>query len=372
MSRAATLLSLFLLVACADAPSSDLPAIELSQPDVTIGVADGDSAYLLFGARGAARLSNGHIAVMNSGTNQIHVYDEEGRHVRTIGRRGNGPGEFNGLQRIGAIHGDTIVAYDIFLGRMTFFAPDGGVARTLPIEPFGNGVLPRAAGFTGDGRLLAHTDFNREFRRGTSRDTLLFALFDEAGMPRDTLGRYPGEEMYTLATPEAALRRPVTFGRNVFASTRDTTIAIGTNDQLTYDMFDATGGKMRSHSETVTPREVSGDEVTRADELWLASIPSPMRTGLDRHMREFPHRETYPAYDDLITGADGTIWLQDAVAPGAAARRWTVFAPDGRRIRHVTAARPLELLDVGRDYIIAWRRDDLEVEQILVFRISPS
>ena len=70
-----------------------------------------------------------------------------------------------------AIRGDTIVAYDIYLGRITYFSPTGAVARTLTVQPFGNGVLPRASGFPTDGRLIAHTDLNRVFRRGTSRDT---------------------------------------------------------------------------------------------------------------------------------------------------------------------------------------------------------
>ena len=369
MSRA--VIALLCMVFCATGAEPQTPVVALDRPVARIGVADGDSAYLLFGARGAARLSTGHIVVMNSGTNQIRVYDERGRHVRSIGRRGNGPGEFNGLQRIGAIRGDTIVAYDIYLGRITFFTPAGAVARTLPVHPFGNGVLPRAAGFTADGRLLAHTDFNRQFSKGASRDTMLFALFDARGAARDTLGRYAGEEIYTLVTPQAALRRPIAFGRTAFASARGAHIAIGTSDQLRFDVFTAAGRRVRTHNETVQPRQVRREEVTRADQLWLSSIPERMRQGLDRHLREFPHRETYPAYADMIMGTDGVVWLQEASAPGAMARKWTLIAPDGRKLRQVTSTMPLELLDVGRDYVIAWRRDDLDVEQILLFRITP-
>jgi hypothetical protein len=55
------------------------------------------------------------------GIKQIAVYDSAGRFLRTIGRRGRGPGEFLGIRHIIAI-ADTLFVYDNALLRRSVFA----------------------------------------------------------------------------------------------------------------------------------------------------------------------------------------------------------------------------------------------------------
>jgi hypothetical protein len=358
----------------AQARAGGAPATQLvlEKPAARIGVADGDSAYLLFGARGAMRLASGGIVVMNSGTNEIRVFDARGRHVRTLGHKGEGPGEFRGLQRIGVLNGDSVIAFDVFTGRITVFGPDGKLARTNQVQPFGNSVLPRAAGFTADGRLLAHTDFDRVFTPGMTRDTLTYALFDRAGAPKDTLGRYPGAEEFILTTSGMGLRREVAFGRTSLASARGSHVVIGTNDTLRYDIFNAAGRRVQTHVGVMPPRRpVKREDVKAADDAYLEGRPAQMQEIIKRNLNEFPHRDTYPAYQDLTVGADGSIWLQTYATPGSKARQWTVYSASGKKIREVRSAWPLELLDVGADYAIGWMHDEMDVEQILLFTFAP-
>jgi len=37
---------------------------------------------------------NGLIYILDSGNNRIHVFDNSGKYIRTIGKKGQGPGEF--------------------------------------------------------------------------------------------------------------------------------------------------------------------------------------------------------------------------------------------------------------------------------------
>src|SRR5688572_29611828 len=53
----------------------------------------------------------GNIYVADSRTFNIRVFDEGGRLLRTIGRKGGGPGEFESLQSIGWL-GDSLVTMD--------------------------------------------------------------------------------------------------------------------------------------------------------------------------------------------------------------------------------------------------------------------
>jgi hypothetical protein len=347
-----------------------LPETLLQQPTVRIGLADGDSAYLLFGAQQSLRTADGHIVVANTGTNQIRVYDGSGRHVRTLGRRGDGPGEFRGLQRIGLVAGDSIAAYDIGLGRITIFAPGGGVARTAAVQPFENAVLPRAFGFTSRGGLLVRGDFDRVFRSGSSRDTAAIAITDAAGVPVRTLGRWPAEEAHTLVIDGFAARRTVAFGRDVFASARGERIVVGTSDARSFDVFFAGGhGRSSTYSQQHSPRRTTRQEVAVADREWLAGLPPQFRSAVESRIRDFPHRDTWPAFGALLAASDGSVWVQDYAAPGSSERRWTVFSPDGRPQRVVRSAQPLTIADAGAGYALAWHRDGIGVERVLLFNL---
>lgn len=344
----------------------------LREPSFRIGTADGDQDYLLFGAGQAVRLDDGRIVVINTGTNQFRIYDQNGRHLRTVGRRGEGPGEFNGLQRIGVAAGDTILAYDVWSGRLSAFSREGEFVRSQAVAPFEGELAPRAAGFTASGRMLAHTDFDRVFVPGERRDSITYALVDGTGEASTALGRYAGEEFFVLTTGGAAVRRPVTFGRNTFAAARGDRIVIGSSDTFRFTLFDASGRRLGVHSETRDSRRVQRADVRAADAAWLKRMRPEMRDDLERRIGEFPHRETYPVFEDLLVGADGSVWVQEYAVPGRPERRWTVFGPDGSPLRQVRAEDPLRVVDAGADWVLAWMRDEYDRESILFFPLPPA
>ena len=357
----------FLILAAAS--HAQVPEVALRDPAVSIGSADGDSANVLFGAFQALRTSDGRIVALNSGSQQVRVYDAAGRLVRSVGRRGAGPGEFRMLQRIGLLAGDSIAAYDIGLGRITVFTPGGAIARTVQVQPFGNAVLPRAYGFTSTGMMLVSTDFDRVFRPGTRRDSLDFALVSTAsGAPTDTVGRYAGEEAFVLVHDGGASRRGVIFGRNVFASARGERLVIGQNDTFRYDVFYGGGRSRRTFEHPHTPRSVTRADVAAANRDWLEGMPAQFRDAVAARIAEFPHSAAHPPFTALLAGADGTVVVEHAAPPGAREHRWTTFAPNGAARRVLVSAQPLTLLDAGEGWVLARSIDALGVERLLLFR----
>ncbi len=69
----------------------------------------------------------------------IAVFGPEGGHVRTIGRQGDGPGEFRLPIRHGLL-GDTLWVLDLALFRLSTFLPDGTHLRTRRVEPIDLGT----------------------------------------------------------------------------------------------------------------------------------------------------------------------------------------------------------------------------------------
>lgn len=77
----------------------------------------------------AARLSDGRIAVADRMNSTIHVFDSLGAPLRTIGRSGEGPGEFDVLTDIAPGRDGTVLAWDARLQRATVFDSDGQVVE---------------------------------------------------------------------------------------------------------------------------------------------------------------------------------------------------------------------------------------------------
>lgn len=65
---------------------------------------------------------------------QLHIISVEGQFVRTVGRSGDGPGEFRSITSLG-VRGDTIVSFDNRLRRLSYHKIDGTFLRTSRFEP---------------------------------------------------------------------------------------------------------------------------------------------------------------------------------------------------------------------------------------------
>ena len=65
-----------------------------AEPDLVIGVLEGAAEYQLYRVGRPVRLSDGRIAVPNSGSHEVRLFDASGRFLRSVGRLGSGPGEF--------------------------------------------------------------------------------------------------------------------------------------------------------------------------------------------------------------------------------------------------------------------------------------
>ena len=105
-----------------DGQRSQLPEWRLAKsPLFRVGH---DGAEVLHRVGGAVVLGNGSVVVSDSGNRRLLVLDATGRVSATLGRQGDGPGEFQSIDRISAI-GDTVVAFDGSLHRGTVWVPGG-------------------------------------------------------------------------------------------------------------------------------------------------------------------------------------------------------------------------------------------------------
>jgi len=110
-------------------------ALELRE-ELTIGTAEGAEEYMFFRLRGLAVNGQGEVFTLDQQKPRVDVFSGEGRHVRSIGRKGQGPGEFVTPFFIAlAPAGELMVGG---MDKLSFFDHSGGFLRSQEntVQPF--------------------------------------------------------------------------------------------------------------------------------------------------------------------------------------------------------------------------------------------
>jgi hypothetical protein len=85
-----------------------------------------------------------------------------------------------------------------------------------------------------------------------------------------------------------------------------------------------------------------------------------------------PEAHTLPSFDQLLSDAEGRIWLRDFMRgpAGDVGSAWTVYGRDGVVERRVTTPAGLRVTHVGQEWITGVERDSLDVEYVVVYRLE--
>ncbi len=73
---------------------------------------------------------------------------------------------------------------------------------------------------------------------------------------------------------------------------------------------------------------------------------------------------------ETIVDALGYIWLHEYEAPLGQGSRWTVFAPNGEKLGAIGTPVPLTVFQIGVDYVLGKRLDELNVEHLEMYPLD--
>jgi hypothetical protein len=340
------------------------------QPRLDIGTLEGEEHDQFFRVVNAVTLGDGRIVVANSGTNEIRCFDATGSFLYSSGRKGGGPGEFEALWTLAVLPGDSVIAFDRRLRRMSIFAPDGTFTRSFMFAALAGAALPMPIGLTFDQRLVVSERAFRtaETRTGLTRDSTHYLLVDLDGALIDTLGYFPGAEWYIKTESEAIYSSNPPFSRSPEATVSGSGFYFGSGD--TYEIaYYASDGALQRLIRRMTPNlQVTAEDIERYKQDALEGRRDPSRRQLLQSMlAEMPVPETMPAYSDIIVDLEGNLWVGEYRRPGDDQPRWTVFDPDGVMLGGVETPQRLRIFEIGSDYVLGRGVDELDVEHIHVY-----
>ncbi|TVP54012.1 MAG: hypothetical protein EA351_14115 [Gemmatimonadales bacterium] len=306
----------------------------------------------------------GAVVVADAGSREVRRFTPDGTPGRVVGGEGEGPGEFMGLSLLARWPGDSILAFDISLRRITLFDADLTFGRTFELEvtdaaPFGNlhGVME-------DGTMVA-SGFSQlpsgGPQTGAQRYPSPLHLYGPGGEVRKVGFTELWTESYfdvmgsgafsVMPVPMAASIRPA-FGpcRVVLGETHTGQIRSFDSDGALRAIVRGTGPAIRLTSEA---RRTAIDRALEATAVGIE--PEERRRQLEA--LEFPANE--PVFSLLAIDREGLVWM----APHSGTD-WTVFGEDGSFVARIELPDRIRPLEIGADYILAVVPDEFDVERV--------
>jgi hypothetical protein len=303
----------------------------------------------------------------------LRHFDAEGRFLRQVGRRGQGPGEYEDAVLGMAVRRDgRLQIRDARNGRVTLYEPDGAYAASWPVA---------SSLFTSDAMFLDTADhtylkvLQGRPQEGESWRIGLLHL-DESGAIVDT-----------VPDPEVADSQPTDGGyfnpAKQWTFAADGSIVVGVSDRYRFEVRRPDGTVLRVER-VAEPVPVLADEhaAFEAQRAWLieqglmATLPGPTA-------------RVKPFFRRLYTDTSGRIWVWihrpaerlDDVEPAEEGRPppipfteprvFDVFEGDGTYLGQVHVPRRVNVLHFGADTLWGVRRGELGESYVVRLRLEP-
>ncbi|WP_420129368.1 hypothetical protein [Longimicrobium sp.] len=361
--------------AAAEDSASPAPRWTLSErPVVEIGVADGDPHYQLYRVSAATRLSDGRIVVLNEGNASLAAYDSRGRFLFTAGRKGQGPGEFESPTWLGRVEGDTLAVWDQRLKRLSFFSGEGTYRRAANV-PDADGMFPRAVGIFGDRSLAVDPGPDvfamMQGERGVRRDSVTLQRFAADGSRAGVLARYAGNEVHVADRETGFAWNDVPFARQAYVAVAGEQLYVGDSGSGQITLYSPGGVASATLRSPMAPWRIQAADVAQYRERQLAQIEdAERRREMQATLDAAPVPELSPAFGGLAVDPDGNVWVQAYPRPAEEAVTWAVLGQDGAQRAEIRVPRPLRVMEVGRDYLLGIRTDELGVEKVEMYTVT--
>ena len=346
---------------------------------------------------GLTVLTDGSVVVFQGTDMLVRIYNAQGRFIRAVGGRGQGPGEYSSMNRTGGL-GNTFWIFDFAASRITVTGGDGIVRSVRPINRNRPGVRYTFLSFLpGDRRLVSYLYAPLAAGRGQAAgapsstrdvDSTVYAVEDSAGRVLTRLYKFVPSDRQPIRVRVDTTERVIPqglVGAVAFAAASD-----GSGFVLTIDseLWGGREGQVRILRGDTSGRVVSTTDISlppvRVTDAYLDSVAAMMAssltmvrgraTGTDAQRSTITNRirdqmfapAHFPVTPTLLLGSDGSLWLR----PTYERDEWTVMI-NNRPARRVRVPEDVTLRVVSADQVWGVRTNSSGVPSIVHYRLDP-
>ncbi len=376
-------------------PGLDVPTWTVTGPEVRIGSVD-DPAYAFGSVQALAVGPNGFLYSLHRNEPSVRVWTPDGQPADSIGREGEGPGEFKRPWILG-FFGDTLWVTDLGTYRASYFRPDGtflGIAA--PKVDLGSATTestppPRPMRPLRDGTWYGVTP---AFSDGIARGTLTevpHVHMDAGGHVLNTIWvqHYRTTDILAILNKDgrggtygpqpfgdAPLTGALDDGSLVVADARVPTSAQGARFFVT--KIDASGDTLWRDTIAYAPTPLPASRVDSAIAARTESMygfmsrirPGTSHGDVESDIRAAMYAPPFlPYLEGLLVTTDGSIWLRRTQSPRDG-ESWLVLDPDGKPSAEILTPTDLRVLLVHGDDVWGVEIDSLDVNYIVRYRLD--
>ncbi len=365
------------------------------EPEVTIGVFDGEDEYIFGDVSAVGVSAAGEIFVLDRQVPVVRVYSAAGTHLRNLGREGGGPGEFKRPRSLAFLPDGRLLVRDAGNGRINVYDQDGESVTSwrLPAGGTFNTSRPMYVDHVGNAYTLVL------LKTGLSPWEWEYGLakYTPAGEHHDTLlvPTWDFEPLSVTAQREgSSSSSSVPFSPQVHWTYSPLGYFVGgLSTAYRIDLFRADQAILRIERDFEPVPVLAGERAERERE-----ITENFKRNYGSWRWNGPRiPDTKPPFTDLMVDADGRIWVrvsqrahefrsaeearEEAARTGRPQGRYAertayeVFDRDGRFLGPVRVPDDFRASPdpVARgDTVWAVTRDDLDVARVVRFRMVPA
>ena len=337
--------------------------------ELSIGSIAGDENYMFSGMISFNTDEDGNFYVSDMDALRIQKYNPEGKYLLTIGRKGQGPGEFQSLSVARFDKDDNLYVCDVGGRRISFFSKNGEFLRQIDMPGAYENLYINSKGFmvackyeqAPAGKVLAMVSsfelFNGEFRPFAE----LHKIKRELALPgsRDISSRIQAmANMINLMVYQP--QQFLTVARNDF-------IYIGYPEKYEIDIFSPDGKRIKKIARDYEPVPVGKKDKTNFEEEisqdeTITSMPEDLREKVLQLIKYPKYKPAYQSFSLIQSGLNQSFTLMEndwlAVIVDSVKDEYAVFDlfdQEGRYIANFKTTIPVEGLffNNGKAYAVA-------------------
>lgn len=327
------------------------------------------------------------VAVIDGTAQEISYFTQNGAHVRTIGRRGGGPGESLALRTIRGRSNGGLCSWDVQQRRVTEFDASGEVVQTgYPDTGPLQELVPGLVSFLDDcAYVIRDTRSEMELRdapEGMRRDTVRFFSYSPGGVLLDTVATAHDAERWLRNRDGSWGRETPIFGNELMSFVSGRELWVGVNDSLRWSRIDLMTGASETVRLSVRVRSASTDDIEAERQRRLDKVQArPALRGMLGDGRSLadvfeeieseailavPSNTTIPAYDRAVGGADGSVWLREFPMPSDARVRWMLITEGPTLAGQLWLPRADSVLAGDRSKLLLLMQDSMDAPVLRV------
>lgn len=342
-------------------PAADRSLDWTFTPILTLGGEDeGPEAFFSVSERTVGVDSAGRVYVLDAEGHRLLVFADDGSHLGTFGREGEGPGEIAWAIRLDVKPDGTALIEDIGRGRVHGFDPAG-----VPLET-AEELVPNNRRIWGDDGFYSSISTLEE-------DQMLYRFLRVADSDTTELARLtvPTGGVIELESCGMALSgmAPLFAPSVVWDAWRDRAVArIAASYQV--DVFDR-GRQVARYRRAVEPVEADRELAKRelGEGMRMMTPAGARECAWDEVIEKRGVADLVPAIRGLKVDPIGRIWISRG-GPRPEPTPTDVLATDGTYLGTLPAEAPFPIGFLPDGRMLAVEEDALEVERLVVYRID--